>query len=90
MTLRSVSSWPAHNVRFTPKSGHVRRTRARLLWAKSGHRAVDQTYDNAALTGRGINPTKRGRRGAPRDRRQSVQIGFDRHDVCAEADIIHL
>src|SRR5262249_47263304 len=28
-----------HNVRFTPKSGHVRRNSSCLLWAKSGHDA---------------------------------------------------
>ena len=30
----------ASHVRFTPESGHVQCTRACLLWAKSGHRAV--------------------------------------------------
>src|SRR5262249_35921680 len=45
---------------------------------------------NATLTVSGINHTKRGRYGRPWDRSQSVQIGFDRHDFCAEARIIHL
>src|SRR5215831_6376142 len=31
-----ICSAPTH-VRFTPESGHVRRTSSCLLWAKSGH-----------------------------------------------------
>ena len=34
------------DVRFTPESGHVQRTRSCLLWANSGHRTISSETES--------------------------------------------